>query len=164
MNFKDFLKTNEKKFVTEDVTNFIDDADVVSVLENMGIAFDRQINDDGSYYYFINVQHSLRYNGDILTMYRNENIVHRENARNYSEILDVITKWSDSYEFDLVSDMDDENYEPTDDNGFDPEKILADLEQQGSDDKSTDDETDDDDFDENQDDDDDSDDDDEQDK
>lgn len=154
MNFKDFLKMNEKKFVTEDVTNFIDDADVVSVLENMGIAFDRQINDDGSYYYFINVQHSLRYNGEVLTMYRNENIVHRENARNYSEILDVITKWSDSYEFDIVSDMDDETYEPTDDdNGFDPEKILADLEQQGSDDKSTDDETDDDDFDENQDDD-----------
>ena len=154
MNFKDFLKMNEKKFVTEDVTNFIDDADVVSVLENMGIAFDRQINDDCSYYYFINVQHSLRYNGEVLTMYRNENIVHRENARNYSEILDVITKWSDSYEFDIVSDMDDETYEPTDDdNGFDPEKILADLEQQGSDDKSTDDETDDDDFDENQDDD-----------
>ena len=154
MNFKDFLKMNEKKFVTEDVTNFIDDADVVSVLENMGIAFDRQINDDGSYYYFINVQHSLRYNGEVLTMYRNENIVHRENVRNYSEILDVITKWSDSYEFDIVSDMDDETYEPTDDdNGFDPEKILADLEQQGSDDKSTDDETDDDDFDENQDDD-----------
>lgn len=146
---------NKKKFVTEDVTNFIDDADVVSVLENMGISFDRQINDDGSYYYFINVQHSLRYNGDILTMYRNENIVHRENARNYSEILDVITKWSDSYEFDLVSDMDDDVYEPTDDeNEFDPEKILADLEQQGSDDDFKGDEPTDDDFDENQDDDD----------
>lgn len=144
---------NKKKFVTEDVTNFIDDADVVSVLENMGISFDRQINDDGSYYYFINVQHSLRYNGDILTMYRNENIVHRENARNYSEILDVITKWSDSYEFDLVSDMDDDVYEPTDDeNNFDPEKILADLEQQGSDDDFDDEPTDD--SDENQDDDD----------
>lgn len=154
MNFKDFLKMNEKKFVTEDVTNFIDDADVVSVLENMGIAFDRQINDDGSYYYFINVQHSLRYNGEVLTMYRNENIVHRENARNYSEILDVVTKWSDSYEFDLVSDMDDETYEPTDDeNEFDPEKILADLEQQGSDDDFDDEPTDD--SDENQDDDDD---------
>lgn len=153
MNFKDFLKMNEKKFVTEDVTNFIDDADVVSVLENMGIAFDRQINDDGSYYYFINVQHSLRYNGEVLTMYRNENIVHRENARNYSEILDVVTKWSDSYEFDLVSDMDDETYEPTDDeNEFDPEKILADLEQQGSDDDFDDEPTDD--SDENQDDDD----------
>lgn len=138
---------NEKKFVTEDVTNFIDDSDVVSVLENMGIAFDRQLNDDGSYYYFINVQHSLRYNGEILTMYRNENIVHRENARNYSEILDVVTKWSDSYEFDLVSDMDDETYEPIDDkNEFDPEKILADLEQQGSDDGEH---QNDDDFDEN---------------
>lgn len=102
MKFVDFLK--------EDLSQSIDDNDVINTLSNYGIYYDRVKSDNNKLLYKFDNRYSISYDGEVFTLYRHENVIHRSNARNITEIDAAIAEWNNSY--DLAStEVTDENLE-----------------------------------------------------
>lgn len=89
MDFKTFLKEN--------LSQPIDDNDVLNTLDGNDITYTRIKMDNGSLLYSFDNRYSIIYDGFVFILYRQGNKVHMANARNLKEIQDSISKWTESY-------------------------------------------------------------------
>lgn len=101
MKFATFL-------ITEDVYPSIDDNDVLTTLDSLGIAYNRTKDGNKSFLYTFDNRYSLRYDGELFTLYRSENKIHMSNARNKSEINKSLETWTSSYELAQTEITDDD--------------------------------------------------------
>lgn len=102
MKFSDY-----KKIINESLRDSIDDSDVLNVLSKYSIYNDRTKMETGDLLYKFDNRYSLRYDGEVFTLYRHGDRIHFENARNLKEIDDVISKWLKSYSLDSIEISDE---------------------------------------------------------
>lgn len=104
MKFRDYQNQ-----INESLKPSIDDSDVLNILQKYSIQNDRTKKDDGSYLYKFDNRYSIIYDGSIFVLYRHEDRIHMENARNLKEIDNVISKWLSSYSLDSIEVKDGES-------------------------------------------------------
>lgn len=99
--------------INESLKPSIDDSDVLNILQKYSIQNDRTKKDNGSYLYKFDNRYSIIYDGSTFVLYRHEDRIHMENARNLKEIDDAISKWLSAYSLDSVEvkDVEDESDE-----------------------------------------------------
>lgn len=103
MKFRDY-----KNKIDESLKPTIDDSDTLNILQKYSIQNDRTKQEDGTYLYKFDNRYSIIYDGSTFVLYRHEDRIHMENARNLKEIDDAISKWLSSYSLDSVEVNDDE--------------------------------------------------------
>lgn len=97
MKYRDY-----KNQIDESLKPTIDDSDVLNILQKYSIQNDRTKQDDSTYLYKFDNRYSIIYDGSMFVLYRHEDRIHMENARNLKEIDTAISKWLSSYSLDSV--------------------------------------------------------------
>lgn len=103
MKFVDY-----KNQILESLKPTIDDSDVLNILQKYSIQNDRTKKEDGEYLYKFDNRYSIIYDGSTFVLYRHEDRIHMENARNLKEIDTAISKWLSAYSLDSVEVNDDD--------------------------------------------------------
>lgn len=104
MKYRDY-----KHHIVESLKPSIDDSDVLNIFQKYSIQNDRTKMNGGEYLYKFDNRYSIIYDGSTFVLYRHEDRIHMENARNMKEIDGAINKWLASYSLDSVEVNGDDN-------------------------------------------------------